>query len=291
MATDLSSAHIYTDFIGLSDLKLAARNKSPEALREVANQFEAMFLKMMLKQMRDASLGEGILESEQTRLYQDMMDQQIALDLAGQHSIGIADMLTRQLDPSSEPQQSSHDVKFIPVPQTAKRINNDHVPIDSSAFHEQTGFKSPREFVEVLRPYAESAARQLGVTADVLLAQSALETGWGQKIIRHHDGRSSHNLFAIKADNRWGGKQIRVGTLEYVDGQAKREHSSFRVYQSFQQSFDDYVDFLQNNPRYREAIHKAEDGYAYIRALQKQGYATDPAYAEKVIDIMQRDLI
>jgi peptidoglycan hydrolase FlgJ len=288
METDLSSAKIYTEFSGLHKLKLAAKNASPEALEEVANQFEAFFMKMMLKQMRDSSLGDGLFDSDQSRLYQDMMDQQLSLDLADKRTIGIADSIIRQLQHTVKQNEKSEALN--PLPQ---RVNFDRprLKMSTDIKLKENNFQTPKDFINAMRPYAEDAATKLGVPANVLLAQSALETGWGNKVIQHQDGQSSHNLFGIKANEEWDGQHARVSSLEYVNGNAKREVSNFRVYESYKQSFDDYVDFIKSNNRYHAALQKSGDGEGYIKALQDAGYATDPQYAEKVLDIVNREAI
>lgn len=288
METDLSSAKIYTEFSGLQKLKLAAKNATPEALEEVANQFEAFFLKMMLKQMRDASLGEGLFDSDQSRLYQDMMDQQIALNLSEKRTIGIADSIIRQLKHTVNNNEKSEGLNALP---DRKQFDQMSLKLSTDIEVRKDNFQTPKEFISTMRPYAEDAANKLGVPANVLLAQSALETGWGNKVIQHQNGQSSHNLFGIKADKGWSGQHANVSSLEYVDGKAKREFSNFRVYESYKQSFDDYVDFIKSDNRYHTALQKSNDGEAYIKALQDAGYATDPQYANKVINIIKREAI
>jgi len=288
METDLSSAKIYTEFSGLHKLKLAAKNASPEALEEVANQFEAFFLKMMLKQMRDANLGEGIFDSDQSRLYQDMMDQQLSLDLADKRTVGIADSIIRQLQHTVKQNEKSE--KLNPLPQRTS-FDRPMLKMSSDIQPRENNFETPKDFIKKMRPYAEDAASKLGVPVNVLLAQSALETGWGNKVIQHDNGQSSHNLFGIKANKQWDGQHARVSSLEYVNGNAKREVSNFRVYESYKQSYDDYVDFIKSNNRYHAALQKSNDGEGYIKALQDAGYATDPQYAEKVMNIVNREAI
>ena len=288
METDLSSAKIYTEFSGLHKLKLAAKNASPEALEEVANQFEAFFLKMMLKQMRDASLGEGLFDSDQSRLYQDMMDQQLALNLSERRTFGIADSIIRQLKHTVKNNEKSEGLN--PLPQRAN-FDRTMLKLSPDIQLRQNNFHTPKDFINAMRPYAEDAAGKLGVPANILLAQSALETGWGNKVVQHNNGQSSHNLFGIKADGRWNGQRVNVSSLEYVDGKARREFSNFRVYESYQQSFEDYVDYIKTNDRYRAALQKRGDGEAYIKTLQDAGYATDPQYASKIINIVHREAI
>jgi len=289
METDLSSAKIYTEFSGLQKLKLAAKNSSPEALEEVANQFEAFFMKMMLKQMRDANLGDGIFDSEQSRLYQDMMDQQMALNLSEKRIFGIAENIVRQLE-HTVGNKAGRPEKLNSLPERI-RFQNTMSQSSASLNTKDRDFQTPEEFIRKMRPYAEKAAKELGVSSSILLAQSALETGWGNKVIQQANGESSHNLFGIKADKRWDGSYVNVSSLEYVDGEARREYSNFKVYDSYQQSFEDYVDFIKGNDRYKTALNNSADGEMYIKALQQAGYATDPQYANKIIDIAQREAI
>ncbi len=288
MKPDLSSASIYTSFEGLSQLKLASKQDSPEALQKVAEQFEAMFLQMLMKQMRDASLGEGLFDSDKTRFYQDMMDQQLSLSMAEKRGIGIAESIVRQLQHMVKGDANGVDpdmeLNALPPRREFPSLNRDSV-VKSEAF------SNPEEYIEAMRPFAEKAARELGVPTAVLIAQSALETGWGQKIMHTADGNNSHNLFGIKADARWSGNSLRVGSLEYRDGVARKEYSDFRVYDSYEDSFNDYVDFIKSNDRYQSALKQAGNGFDYINALQEAGYATDPEYAEKVSAIMQRETI
>jgi flagellar protein FlgJ len=140
--------------------------------------------------------------------------------------------------------------------------------------------------VRALWPHAQRAAGELGVSPQALVAQAALETGWGRAVIQHNDGRSSHNLFGIKADARWGGEQVHVSSLEYVDGTVVRQRAAFRAYDSYADSFSDYVDFLKSNPRYGNALNHAHDPVAFTQALQRAGYATDPEYAQKIQGIL-----
>ncbi|MGY4532407.1 flagellar protein FlgJ [Pseudomonas sp. TE3786] len=149
----------------------------------------------------------------------------------------------------------------------------------------KSAFKSADEFVATMMPMAKEAAEKIGVDPAYLVAQAALETGWGKSIIRGSDGSSSHNLFGIKAAGGWTGESARALTTEYKGGQAVKETAKFRSYDSFQDSFNDYVSFLQNNDRYGDALDATANPKQFVRELQQAGYATDPQYANKVAQI------
>ncbi len=316
-------ASVYTDFDGLAKLKQGAKEQTPEAIKQVAKQFESVFLNMVLKSMRQAKLAEGALDSKQSEFYRDMYDQQIALHLSGKPGVGLADLIAKQLTPkqksADEKNMQAGDylnrafstgrqvVEPVVQPTTKAPYKPDFVsPLDDSGLsrleeslarleRSQRAFEfqgqggeagvNKQLFMSQLLPYAQQAAGELGVDANVLLAQAALETGWGQSVIKNTQGESSFNLFNIKADKSWQGKQTRVSTLEYDGGVTKRQMAGFRSYGSFRESFDDYVDFIKSNPRYSEALRKANNPAHYVRELQKAGYATDPRYAEKVMSI------
>lgn len=330
---NVDQARIYTDFNGLAKLKQGARENSPEATKEVAKQFESLFLNMVMKSMRQAKLADGMLDNQQTAFYQDMYDQQMALQLAGKPGIGLADVIAKQLAPKSKAEDGnkiqlgdylSHAVganaqSSMPLSATAAAKAGGRVqPLDESGLNRlqqslerlekiqraneprwqalesdwlQQGADnaqasaSKASFVNELLPHARQAAKELGVDVNLLLAQAALETGWGQSVIKNTQGDSSFNLFNIKADRGWQGKQARVATLEFDGEVAQKTMAGFRSYDSYKASFDDYVSFIKTNPRYSEALKQTSNPAAYIRELQAAGYATDPHYAEKVMSI------
>ena len=307
------AAPTYTDFSGLNTMRAEARVDPQASLKQVAKQFEGIFIQMMLKSMRDASMGDAIFDSDQSKLYRDMFDKQVALDMANSKGIGIADSLVRQLGkktpettqtetfeiPENQIKETLINGKMLPyspeklnkVDQTSVReLSNFDLP-EIKPLSDKTRFNSPEEFTRHIFPYAEKAAKELGVSPLVLVAQAALETGWGKAVTRHGDGSSSYNLFNIKADKRWDGENVIKSTLEYDNGHAKYEKASFRAYDSYADSFDDYVDFLKSNSRYGFALHNQGDDNLFIKDLHKAGYATDPNYADKVIDIMKRETI
>jgi flagellar protein FlgJ len=322
MINESSSASVYTDFQGLAELRVAAARQTPEAMRETARQFEALFVQSMLKAMRDASQGEGVFDSDQTDFYRDIHDRQLALEIVKGRGLGIADMLVRSMGgpPGVEDQPLRQEVprKTAPLyPATAdhqqatplvnlagvarpvvnlavtapEALINSPSAVQAPATAPDAGGgdwnpADPEAFIREVLPLARKGADRLGVQPAVLVAQAALETGWGQKMIRHADGRNSFNLFGIKADGRWQGERASVATLEYDQGVARRERATFRAYGSLEESVDDYVDFLHSNPRYRQAIESTNDPVAFLRGLKDAGYATDPHYVEKIRSIM-----
>lgn len=290
MSTAITSADVYTDFQGLARLKTAAKLESPNALRSVAEQFESIFLNMMLKSMRDANLGEGMFDNDQSKFYNEMFDQQIAVTLAKRRSVGLADVLINQLSPDAGLKNSGVGLPpsgqplplllkpfAVTAPQTFTPPAQDSSPRSSS----------PNDFVSRVLPAAEQAAQRLGVAPIALIAQSALETGWGQAVPRYADGSTSHNMFGIKAEDSWKGKTIGITTIEYVNGIAQRRQERFRAYDSFEESFSDYANFLSANPRYSQALQVGGDSGRFVEELQAAGYATDPQYANKLKGIMQ----
>lgn len=307
-ATATDSAFVYTDVQGLAGLRRQAQQKSPNAIRDAAKQFEAVFIQMMLKSMRAASLTDGgIMDNDQSRLYLDLFDQQVALTLAQQGKLGVAEMIARQLgdsdavpprptsptmlgDPLATLRQVEKIRAHVAMPTTAaattpsvtERNARNPYPVSDAPFEPS----SPAAFVRRMWPHAQDAARQLGVAPEVLIAQAAHETAWGKSMPRFADGRDSYNLFGIKADRSWQGERVVNSTLEFVNGSAVRQRDGFRAYGSYAESFNDYARFIQVNPRYGEALNVVSDGAAYLRALQRAGYATDPAYARKIQALM-----
>lgn len=315
MLNAASQADVYTSFDGLAKLKNDARNNSPEALKQTAKQFEAIFINNVLKSMREAKLADGAFDNNESKFFTEMYHHQLAENLSG--SLGLADMIVKQLGggqadagQAKQEGQGLNDYFNSALPanalppsvrqEIAGRLGvqgnasdeevlqalfngssqNRVLPSDSGA-----PIQSADEFVQRLRPHAEQAARELGVDPDILLAQAALETGWGQSLIKNGNGSTSYNLFNIKADRSWQGRQAQVPTLEYEGGVVKKVNAGFRSYGSFEESFKDYVQFIKNNPRYENALRHAGNPQQYVRELQRAGYATDPRYANKVLDI------
>jgi peptidoglycan hydrolase FlgJ len=328
---NVQNANAYTDFNDLANLKNQARKASPEALKEAAGQFEAIFISNVLKGMREAKLADGITDSDQSKFYNDLYDKQLAVHLSGKPGVGLADLIVKQLG-KDQPDKDQPDNEKLGIEDylnrsagTRKNISSysravtkqasgkvdspidtdtdgsqmiinayihDSSPIDETTdIPLKNGYALPiqsaEDFVRQLHPYAEKAAKELGVDPKVILAQAALETGWGRSLIKNSNGSNSFNLFNIKANKAWHGKQAQVSTLEFEQGIAKKVNAGFRSYTSFQESFQDYVDFIKSNPRYGDALKQADNGARYLQELQRAGYATDPNYANKIMSIYQ----
>lgn len=319
----LQAAGIYTDFSGLNALKTEARTHKKAALGEIAKQFEALLLSQMLKSMRQANsvFSEGnYLHSQQGDFYKEMYDHQLALSISQNHGIGLAKVLERQLgsqiqsgngshseSPDSSGQSLHTSIRDYPrtLPPMSAQLpgkfavvtklldNNPDSGLGAQVRTErhEGQFAGPADFINQLAPLARKVGAESGIDARLLLAQAALETGWGRHLIRSGAGGNSHNLFGIKADDGWQGNKVSVTTTEYRDGRPLKEVAAFRAYPSYAASFRDYVAFLNANPRYQSVLEKAGNPQAYAQALQTSGYATDPAYGQKIQDILKRDSI
>ncbi len=254
------------DFAALARLRGQASQSSPGAIREAAGQFEALLVQSMLKSMRAVSFGKGLFDSDQSNMYREMFDQQLAVELTHKRGLGLADMITRHLGGEQA--------------KPAQRI-----PLSARIAELPSLSASPADFVRQVLPYAQAAARKLGVSAKAVLAHAALETGWGRHLPGRPDGGSSFNLFGIKAGSSWSGDTVSVPTMELDGDVARRVQARFRAYASPEASFEDYATLLSTNPRYAEALARGDDVAGFARALQDGGYATDPDYARKLEEL------
>jgi peptidoglycan hydrolase FlgJ len=293
-----------TDFSQYAQLRAQARSEDPAALRQTAKQFEALLLQQMLKSMRAASLGDDVLGGEQTQFYQEMFDQQIAQHLAAGRGLGVADLMVRQMQLQTAPSPAP-DARPVLLPRAtvsgaAMPAPSVQTPSPVQGIAQRPGASqmpvgdglplvadSPQAFVRSILPHAEKAAAELGIPARVLVAQAALETGWGRHTMRRDDGSPAFNFFGIKADTRWQGDKVQTMTSEYENGAMRAERAEFRAYDSPAAAFDDYVRFLRVNPRYAEALRHGGDVQHFAKGLQQAGYATDPAYAQKILRIAE----
>ncbi|GAA6153306.1 flagellar assembly peptidoglycan hydrolase FlgJ [Pseudoteredinibacter isoporae] len=330
----------YNDLNSLNSIKQAGRDKDPESLRKVAQQFEAMFIQTMLKTMRQTNEVFGkdnFLNSSETALYQGMLDDQMSLSLSNGRGLGLADAFFQQMNrqynfsraeggnvggeqslgssvtPHGGQLQSGQTMQgelnwqaitsssaFEGIDLAAMRIKMEQAAEARRAFIAagadkarelpngltQSMADSIENFIEQLAPAAKRIANYLGVEAKGIIAQAALETGWGQHIIQDKGGQSSFNLFNIKA--RQGEPSVGVDTLEYRNGKAVQEQAEFRKYNNIQESFNDYARLLKENQRYQGALAEGKDAGSFAEQLQKAGYATDPNYADKIKQILQR---
>jgi flagellar protein FlgJ len=313
---NLQKAQVYTEFEGLNALKTQARTDKKGALQEVAKQFEGLFLQEMVKSMRKAGdvFAEGnYLNSKQSEFYREMFDSQLSLTMSQKQGTGLAEALVRQLSrqipgmdqegnrlAAHKSDLNDYD-RSLPalskrLPEQVEEVNRVAESLSSSLAEPGSStlperFESPADFVRQLLPLAERAAGSSGINPRVMIAQAALETGWGRHMIKGDADSPSFNLFGIKADQRWSGESVDIATTEFREGVPLSERASFRSYPDYESSFRDYVSFLESNPRYKDVLGSADDPDEFARGLQDAGYATDPNYGEKIRRILNTDTL
>jgi peptidoglycan hydrolase FlgJ len=284
MAAPTVAPSFYADFQGLERLRASAGRQDPQALREAARQFEGLFTAMMLKSMREGSLGGGLGDSQETQTYQEMYDQQLALQMAHGKGLGLAEMLMQQLTRANAAHAAS-------APAANPAANPAAGPSASPAASTPPGAAAGArissaqrvDFVRSMESMAQSAGSSLGVAPDTLIAQAALETGWGRNLPTDASGRSSSNLFGVKAGDSWHGASVAATTTEYQQGAPVSTQAAFRSYDDTAQSAGDYVSLLRTSPRYASALGAGSDVHAFASGLQRGGYATDPDYVNKLV--------
>jgi flagellar protein FlgJ len=258
--------NLASDAQSLDKLRYQAKQAPDKALKVAAQQFEMVFLNMMLKTMREATPQDGMMDSEQTKMFTGMLDQQLAQEMSTR-GVGLADVMVRQLSntlPNAAPTPATPSVNAIP-----------------SAYNADT----QQSFVDRLQPHAQAASRTTGIPAHLIIGQAALESGWGKREIKMTDGSTSFNLFSVKAGKGWNGKVAEITTTEYTNGVAHKQTERFRAYGSYTEAFQDYAKLLSDNPRYAAVI--GQDGaQGFAQELQKAGYATDPNYADKLVKVI-----
>lgn len=307
------------DTQSLSGLKSDLKKDNPAAIKAAAQQFEAVFLQMMLKSMRAATPQDGMFESDQTKFYQELLDSQLSQVMAAQGGTGLSAMLERQLSGLQEGQVSpemSSPYPLIPpsrayplapgqrslllpgvapapvlpldrslvrpaLPGASAPASAASATFASSASNDETA----KNFAVAVWPHAVTASQATGIPPQFLLAHAALESGWGRSEPRAPDGRPSHNLFGIKAGSQWGGATVEAVTTEYVNGVAERRVERFRAYTSYAEAFEDYSRLLGQSPRYA-AVLGSQDATQFAYGLQRAGYATDPAYGNKLVRVI-----
>jgi flagellar protein FlgJ len=239
---------------------------------------------MMLKSMRDATDAEsGETTSNETGMYQDMFDKQVALTLSKRQDLGIARLFERQLGGNTTPAPAAAGASApLRSGQTRTESDGHGAAAQSTAV---TG-EHAAEFVKAVLPTIQRAAQALGVNPLGMLAQAALETGWGQRMPRTQDGSSSLNLFGVKAGESWGGARAVADTVEISGGVATQRRTAFRAYGSIEESVNDFAGLLASSPRYREAIAAGGSAQGYVASIAKSGYATDPDYGNKLNQLL-----
>lgn len=342
-STNFDQSRNFLELNGLNAIREQSRDSDGEgkkaALQEAAQQFEAIFMKMLLKSMRQAQdvlESDSPFNSESTKFYRDMHDQQMAVELSSNGTLGLSDLIVRQLgggdntfmpssalrsdgdfeqiknavkqatlqsqknndnaanpfsllptstdNANSQRHGSSNDADTTQIPFAVTKANE--VEKESVNFSAPS-FNEPKDFVSALIEPAKSVQEKIGIPFQVVIAQAALETGWGQKIIKAQDGESSNNLFNIKADSRWAGDKITKDTLEFEQGAMIKKSEPFRMYETLKDSIDDYVNFLSSSERYQDALQGSGNVEHFLQGLQKAGYATDPQYADKILGTLK----
>ncbi len=316
-----STNDLAIDVQGVNKLRTMAKQNSPEAIKETAKQFEVLFINMMMKSMRDATPDGGLFASHDRPIYTSMLDQQLSQNLA-QRGMGLADMLVAQLikeDPSlasakASAASSSNSTPYVPLSFSSELLQHQTPQNRSilkaalsgtSAMHSNpvpdygqdnlisaakiyNTSSSAQSFTAQMQGHAQQAEQMTGIPSSFILAQAAIESGWGKREITMADGRSSHNVFGIKAGSDWKGPVAEVTTTEYIDGEPKKVLAKFRAYDSHAEAFQDYAAFLANNPRYKHVLANSQTAQDFAHGLQQAGYATDPSYATKLMKVIKR---
>jgi len=309
---DLMGQSLAADPKGMSALSARIAQDPKGAIHEVSQQFEAMFMNNLLKTMRETHFDDEDQSSEM-QTYRGLLDQQMVQSLTSGSGMGLSKVLERQISQLAHVEDNANSVLpasqvngSLPVPSRLLRAYQDMQSLgarraqglaagdaaseaasagqDSSESGVTSG--NARSFVQTLLPHAADASTQLGVAPEMLVAHAALESGWGKRAIRNADGSNSHNLFGIKAGASWHGATTQVMTTEYVNGVAQKKMGSFRSYGSYQEAFADYAKVLASSPRYRNVMNQGRNIQGFAQGLQSGGYATDPRYAHKLIDVM-----
>jgi len=307
---NIPANQVALDSRGLDDLKRAAHDSPDKALRTAATQFEALFMNMILKSMRDAVPKDGLMSSGAGETYTGMLDQQLSQKLAGKGT-GLADMLVKQLSrnmkpatPVAAPAESGTAMApkisaGLPASQATAAVStatSKALTMPSRAAIAPATTENPkaaaiadrkREFVTSMAEHAKAAEAATGVPAKFMIGQAALESGWGKKEIKDSNGQPAFNVFGIKATGNWSGPTVDVTTTEFVNGVANKVVEKFRAYASYAESFADYAKLIANSPRYANVLKTARHSVeAFAQGLQRAGYATDPAYAAKLTRVI-----
>ena len=304
-ASGVLDQRLSLDVQGVDALRHTVRTSPQEGMKQASKQFEVMFMQMVLKSMREATPSEGIFSSQQEKLYTSMLDQQLTQNLSGR-GLGLAEAMFAQLNRTmggesaqmASPAAGQTNLPLTLDPKNAADPKSPQAQAADLSFYEAATAQATlsrsvlpqahvEQFVSRMLPAAQRASEASGVPAQLILAQAALESGWGRREIRSDDGKTSYNLFGIKADKNWKGPVVEATTTEYVNGVAQKTQAKFRAYGSYEESFSDYARFLTSNPRYANVL-ATQDPAEAAHGLQRAGYATDPNYGGKLVRIMKQ---
>ena len=287
-ASRTSGQDFVVDPNNVGQLRALAAKSPEQGVKAVAQQFEALLMQQMLKSMRDATPQYDSLETSNVKMFQGMFDQQLTSQLSKKGGLGLANAIVHQIQLQQDPSLLHKAYHTPPNPFTHSTLNTKDPmanPSAGAAKDAAAGGKSGA-FVASIAGAAQSASEALGVAPHVLMAQAALETGWGKKPLTDASGKDTHNLFGVKAGKDWQGKTATVTTTEYVNGVAQKKVDTFRAYDSYADAFSDYASLIKR--RFGDAVGQGADAKSYGEALQSRGYATDPAYATKLALVAQR---
>jgi peptidoglycan hydrolase FlgJ len=312
MAGIPAQSGLASDVRSLDGLRARAAADPKSAAREAAKQMESLFMSELMKSMRATTMAEGGQDNNAGNLGQSMLDTQFATQLSGQPgglSDAIMKQLERQMGLSPGPIPYTGSANNTPAPLVGNSLGTSaSKPAAAATAIPQTGAAG---FVQQHTAAARDAELATGIPATFMVAQAAHETGWGRKEIKHADGTPSFNLFGIKAGANWKGPTADITTTEYINGQPQKVVAKFRAYGSYAESFADYAKLMKDSPRYRDVVAKAQQGgqglpsvslasssprssaagaAVFAQGLQKAGYATDPAYADKLTRVINTTL-
>jgi flagellar protein FlgJ len=298
-ATDLTQ-RFALDVQGFDGLRAKVAASPQQGVQMAAKQFDATFITMMLKSMRDATPQDGPLDSRDGAQFTSMMDEQMAQQMSSK-GIGVADAMLKQLMNNSGMQTGeAGGGNNAALNALAKAYGNAQAngSLASGVGYSRNSALTPPlrgdgttnvdAFVDKLAASAQAASETTGVPARFIIGQAALESGWGKREILKANGETSHNVFGIKATRDWTGKTVSTVTTEYVNGRPQRTVEKFRAYDSYDEAMADYAQMLKGNPRYAQVLNGSHDAAGFAVGMQRAGYATDPHYAKKLMSIMSR---
>ena len=290
------------DLRSLDRLKSASGKNPAAGVKDTAKQLEGLFMQELVKSMRATTMSTGMLDNAASDMGSNMLDTQLANQLTGLPG-GLSDMITKQLErqmgAASKDGASTKDGAASPL-KGLEGLSINRLPGSSTEETNATGddatgadgrhLSASERFVRKHAAAAKAAESASGIPASNILGQAALESGWGKHEIHLKDGTPSHNLFGVKANADWKGKVAEVTTTEYMSGVPHRVTARFRAYDSYEDAFKDHAKLLTQSPRYSQTVAQADTAKGFARGLQKAGYATDPAYADKLTKVINTTL-